>query len=134
MNQHSQSALTIALFLESHEKVREVVYPGLVSHPQHEIAKRQMRDFGGIITIQLKGGIREARQFLENTDIFLCAESLGAVESLLDHPAIMTHAAVPEAQRIELGISDSMVRISVGVENVEDLIKDLEKGLAAMDL
>ncbi|MCE2883004.1 MAG: PLP-dependent aspartate aminotransferase family protein [Planctomycetaceae bacterium] len=135
MERHCASAMEIARRLESHAKVAKVVYPGLASHPQHALAARQMRfdgkpAFGGMITIFLKGGLAESRRFLEHVHLFALAESLGGVESLIEHPAIMTHASVPEAMRAELGISDSLVRLSVGVEHVEDLWKDLEQGLS----
>jgi cystathionine gamma-lyase len=135
MERHCASAMELARRLEAHAKVERVVYPGLTSHPQHALAARQMRldgapAFGGMITIFLKGGIGESRRFLENVHLFALAESLGGVESLIEHPAIMTHASVPEAMRAELGISDSLVRLSVGIEHVEDLWRDLETGLA----
>ena len=135
MTRHCASAMEIATRLEKHAKVAKVVYPGLASHPHHALASRQMRldgapAFGGMITIFVKGGLAESRRFLENVHLFALAESLGGVESLIEHPAIMTHASVPEAMRVELGISDSLVRLSVGVEHVEDLWKDLEHGLA----
>ena len=135
MTRHCASAMEIATRLEKHANVAKVVYPGLASHPHHALASRQMRldgapAFGGMITIFVKGGLAESRRFLENVHLFALAESLGGVESLIEHPAIMTHASVPEAMRVELGISDSLVRLSVGVEHVEDLWKDLEHGLA----
>jgi len=135
MERHCTSAMTVAQRLANHAKVAKVVYPGLASHPQHALAAKQMLfdgrpAFGGMITIYLKGGIGESRRFLENVHLFALAESLGGVESLIEHPAIMTHASVPEAMRAELGISDSLVRLSVGVEHVEDLWKDLEHGLS----
>ena len=135
MRQHCTSAARIAAWLEAHPKVARVVYPGLASHPQHALAARQMRldgapAGGGMITIFLKGGIAESRRFLENVHIFALAESLGGVESLIEHPAIMTHASVPPEQRVQLGISDSLVRLSVGIEHTEDLLKDLEQALA----
>ena len=126
MKAHEQNAMKIAAFLESHPKVEKVVYPGLKSHPQHELAKKQMKGFGGMITFFLKGGIDESRRFLENVKLFSLAESLGGVESLVDHPAIMTHASIPKAVREELGIYDNLIRLSVGIEDVSDLIKDLE--------
>ena len=134
MRHHCRAAMEIASWLERHPKVERVVYPGLPSHPQHEIAKRQMAldgtpAFGGMITIFLKGGLAESRRMLEAVRIFALAESLGGVESLIEHPAIMTHASVPEAQRAELGISDSLVRLSIGVEETSDLIADLEQAL-----
>jgi cystathionine gamma-lyase len=135
MRQHCTSAARIAAWLEAHPKVERVVYPGLASHPQHALATRQMRldgapSGGGMITIFLKGGIAESRRFLENVHIFALAESLGGVESLIEHPAIMTHASVPPEQRVQLGISDSLVRLSVGIEHTDDLLKDLEQALA----
>ena len=135
MRQHCTSAARIAAWLEAHPKVERVVYPGLASHPQHALAARQMRldgapAGGGMITIFLKGGIAESRRFLENVHIFALAESLGGVESLIEHPAIMTHASVPPEQRLQLGISDSLVRLSVGIEHTDDLLKDLEQALA----
>jgi len=132
MQRHSENAMKVALFLEKSPKISKVVYPGLPSHPQHEIAKKQMRGFGGMITFFLNGGIEQSRAFLEKLKLFALAESLGAVESLAEHPAIMTHASVPAEQRKKLGISDSLVRLSVGVENVEDLIKDLKNALNAV--
>mmetsp|Transcript_43286 Transcript_43286/g.70405 ORF Transcript_43286/g.70405 Transcript_43286/m.70405 type:complete len:397 (+) Transcript_43286:55-1245(+) len=134
MQQHTKNATAVASFLEAHPKVERVIYPGLKSHPQYQVAKSQMRMAGGMVTFFLRGGIKESRQFLENLKIFALAESLGAVESLAEHPAIMTHAAVPPDQRKKLGISDSLVRLSVGIENVEDLIADLRQALAAVTL
>jgi cystathionine gamma-lyase len=129
MERHCSNALSLAQWLERHPKVAHVVYPGLPSHPQHELAKQQMSAAGGMITIFLKGGLGEARRFLENCHIFALAESLGGVESLIEHPAIMTHASVPLAQREALGISDTLVRLSVGIEDVADLQADLEYAL-----
>jgi cystathionine beta-lyase/cystathionine gamma-synthase len=117
--------------VERHKKVARVHYPGLRSHPQHALAKRQMQGgFGGMVTIELKGGLAEARRFLERCEIFALAESLGGVESLIEHPAIMTHASLPSGMRRQLGIGDTLVRLSVGVEDVDDLIADLENALA----
>lgn len=130
MKQHEQNALKIAAFLESHPKVEKVVYPGLKSHPQHELAKKQMKGFGGMITFFLKGGISESRKFLENVKVFALAESLGGVESLVDHPAIMTHASIPKEVREGLGIYDNLIRLSVGIEDCDDLIKDLENAFS----
>ncbi len=129
MERHAQNAITIAEWLEGHDKVERVFYPGLPSHPQHELARRQMDSFSGIVTIILKGGLDESRRFLERCELFALAESLGGVESLVDHPAIMTHATVPPEERVKLGISDSLVRLSVGIEDVDDLIADLEQAL-----
>ena len=130
MERHCQSALTVAQHLSRHAKVKTVHYPGLESHPQHALAKRQMQAFGGMVTIELQGGLTEARRFLERVQIFALAESLGGVESLIEHPAIMTHASIPPAQRAALGISDTLVRLSVGVEDIDDLIADLNQALA----
>ena len=130
MRQHCASAHEIAEYLQAHPKVDQVYYPGLESHPQHELAKRQMNGFGGMVSATLKGGLEEATKFLENCHLFALAESLGGVESLIEHPAIMTHASVPEDQRDQLGINDSLVRLSVGVEDTEDLIAELEFALS----
>ena len=121
--------MAIAKFLEQHPSIEKVYYPGLQSHPQHELAKRQMNGFGGMISVVLKGGIDSAKTFLENTNIFSLAESLGGVESLIEHPAIMTHASVPENIRNEIGIVDGLVRLSVGIETIGDLISDIEGAL-----
>jgi len=130
MERHCSNALTIAQFLESHPKISRVIYPGLASHPQHELAKRQMQGgFGGIVTAELRGGLDEAKQFLERCHLFSLAESLGGVESLIEHPGLMTHASLPQAMRAQLGISDGLVRLSVGVESVEDLIAELREAL-----
>ncbi len=132
MQRHAENAIELAGWLEKHPKVEKVTYPGLPSHPEHALAKRQMLGFGGIVTIYLKGGEPEARRFLENCHLFTLAESLGGVESLVDHPGIMTHASVPPETRKALGISDSLVRLSVGVEDVNDLRLDLEHALSAI--
>jgi cystathionine gamma-lyase len=131
MQRHCENAMELALWLEKQKGVERVIYPGLESHQQHELARRQMSAFGGMITIVLKGGIENARRFLEACEVFALAESLGGVESLIEHPAIMTHASVPAAQREAAGIGDTLVRLSVGVEDVEDLRADLEHSLAA---
>ncbi len=130
MRQHEQNAIKIADYLEKHPKVEKVIYPGLKSHAQHELAKSQMKGFGGMITFFIKGGIDESRRFLENVQLFALAESLGGVESLVDHPAIMTHASIPKATRESLGIHDNLIRLSVGIEDVSDLIQDLDKAFA----
>lgn len=138
MERHCQSALAIAEWLSTHPKVAHVHYPGLTSHPQHALAKKQMRGpstgsgqaYGGMISVVLKGTLEESRRFLERLKIFVCAESLGGVESLAEHPAIMTHASIPAHIRAELGINDSLVRLSVGVEDVEDLKADIAQALA----
>ncbi|MCR4322251.1 MAG: cystathionine gamma-synthase [Candidatus Brocadiaceae bacterium] len=130
MERHEQNAIQIAQFLENHPKVRRVIYPGLKSHPQHELARKQMSGFGGIITFFIKGGLEAARRFLERVKVFSLAESLGGVESLIEHPAIMTHASLPKEVRDKIGISDELIRVSVGIENVDDLINDIENALA----
>ena len=130
MERHCSNAIQIANFLESHNSIQRVIYPGLESHPQHEIAKEQMNGFGGMISVEIKGGLEGAKNFLERTEIFSLAESLGGVESLIEHPAIMTHASIPPEVREEIGISDGLVRLSVGIEALEDLTDDLEKALA----
>jgi len=132
MERHCSNALEIARWLEEHAQVKSVHYPGLKTHPQHDLARQQMRGFGGIVTIILKTDLEGTRRFLENTHLFALAESLGGVESLIDHPAIMTHASVPKEQREKLGISDSLVRLSVGVEGVRDLIDDLQFAFEAI--
>jgi cystathionine gamma-lyase len=130
MRQSGESALAVASWLERHPRVERVLYPGLDSHPQRALAKRQMaRSGSGIVTFFLKGGLDEARRFLERLEVFTLAESLGGVESLVDHPAIMTHASVPPDTRAKLGISDSLVRLSVGIEDTEDLVADLAAAL-----
>jgi cystathionine gamma-lyase len=129
MRTHEANAKTIATFLEGHARVEKVIYPGLASHPQHALAKEQMSGFGGMITFYIKGGMPESRGFLEKVKIFSLAESLGGVESLIEHPAIMTHASVPAENRKALGISDNLVRLSVGIEDVQDLLWDLEQAL-----
>ena len=130
MERHCSSAQTIASYLESHDSIEKVIYPGLASHPQHEIAKKQMNGFGGMISVVLKGGLESATSFLERTNLFSLAESLGGVESLIEHPAIMTHASIPAEIREEIGISDGLVRLSVGIESIEDLLEDIDNALA----
>jgi cystathionine gamma-lyase len=132
MERHSASALKIAQRLEAHPKVRRVFYPGLQSHKQHGLARKQMRAFGGMISVELAANLDGARKFLERCQLFALAESLGGVESLIEHPALMTHGSVPEAVRAELGIGDSLVRLSVGIEDADDLMADLEQALAAV--
>lgn len=130
MRQHAASAMHIARLLEAHPAVERVIYPGLPSHPQHELAKQQMSGFGGMITFTLKGGLDAARKMLESVKIFALAESLGGIESLIEHPAIMTHASIPPEVRRELGIDDGLVRLSVGIEDLDDLVADLQQALA----
>lgn len=130
MERHSQNGLKIARWLEGRADVRRVFYPGLESHPQHEIAKRQMHAFGGMIAVDLDRDLAGTKRFLERTRLFTLAESLGGVESLIEHPALMTHGSIPPAQRAAIGISDSLVRLSAGIEDGDDLIADLEQALA----
>jgi cystathionine gamma-lyase len=132
MERHCSNALEIARWLEEQPHVKSVHYPGLKTHAQHDLARQQMRAFGGIVTVVLKTDLEGTRRFLENTHLFALAESLGGVESLIDHPAIMTHASVPKEMREQLGISDSLVRLSVGVEGVRDLIDDLQFAFEAI--
>jgi cystathionine gamma-lyase len=132
MERHCESALELARWLEAQPKVRKVYYPGLESHPQHALARRQMAGFGGIISIELDTDLAGARRFLERCEIFALAESLGGVESLIEHPAIMTHATIPIEQRAALGIGDTLIRLSVGIEDVEDLRRDLQGALQAV--
>ncbi|WP_295957709.1 cystathionine gamma-synthase [uncultured Xanthomonas sp.] len=129
MRAHCDNALALAQWLETHPAVEKVIYPGLSSHPQHALAGRQMSGYGGIVSIVLKGGFDAAKRFCERTKLFTLAESLGGVESLVNHPAVMTHASVPVARREQLGISDALVRLSVGVEDVGDLRRDLGRAL-----
>jgi cystathionine beta-lyase/cystathionine gamma-synthase len=129
MRQHDASGRRIAEWLSTHPRIRKVYYPGLSTHPQHALARRQMQGFGGMISIEL-GDVKVARRFVERTRIFALAESLGGVESLIGHPASMTHASVPRELREKMGLTDSLVRLSVGVEDVEDLIADLDQALA----
>ena len=132
MEKHCDSASRLAQYLDNHPLIEKVIYPGLVSHPQYDIAKRQMDRFGGMITAILKGGLSASQTFLENTRVFSLAESLGGVESLIEHPAIMTHASVPKEVRDEIGIVDGLVRFSVGIETYEDLQLDLEQALSCI--
>ena len=132
MERHCQNALEIATWLDHEAKVASVSYPGLPAHPQHELAKRQMRGFGGMVTIVLRTDLEGTRRFLETTELFSLAESLGGVESLINHPALMTHGSIPPETRTSLGITDSLVRLSVGVESSSDLIEDLRVALAAI--
>ncbi len=130
MKAHCENAMQLAEWLQSHRAVEKVVYPGLASHPQHALAKTQMQGFGGMVSVWLKGGLPAARRFMERTELFACAESLGGVESLVNHPAIMTHASIPPERRAALGVTDDLVRLSVGVEDVADLRAELAAALA----
>ena len=132
MQRHCENAMRIARFLEKHPKVEKVIYPGLSSHPQHSLAARQMKDFGGMISCHLKANLAKTKKFLSSLHVFTLAESLGGVESLIEHPAIMTHASVPAENRKKLGITDGMIRLSVGIEHVDDLIDDLTQALKSI--
>jgi len=129
MERHCENALAIAKHFESHKEISEVIYPGLSNHPQHDLASKQMKGFGGIISMNIKGGLEKSKSFLERTEIFALAESLGGVESLIEHPALMTHASLPKDRREKIGISDGLVRLSVGLESLDDLVEDIEQAL-----
>lgn len=129
MQRHCENAQKIAEHLEKHAKVEKVIYPGLTSHPQHALAAKQMKAFGGMISFYIKGNKETAIQFLENLQLFTLGESLGGVESLVEHPGIMTHAAIPTEQREKFGIKDNLIRLSVGIEELDDLIADLDQAL-----
>lgn len=129
MERHASNAMQIAKYLEDHNKVDRVFYPGLESHPQHTIARKQMTGYGGMVSFELKADLEQARKFVESLKLFTLAESLGCVESLVEVPALMTHASIPPEERQKSGIKDSLIRISVGLENVDDLLDDLEDGL-----
>lgn len=129
MERHSENAMAIAKHFDSHKDISEVIYPGLANHPQHDLASKQMNGFGGIISMNIKGGLEKSKSFLERTKIFALAESLGGVESLIEHPALMTHASLPKDRREMIGISDGLVRLSVGLESLDDLIEDIEQAL-----
>ena len=132
MQRHCENGKAIANYLVSHPKVKEVFYPGLESHPNHEVAKKQMDDFGGMVSFRLQDESQQAAfAFLENTKVFTLAESLGGVESLVNHPETMTHASIPKAEREKIGITDSLIRLSVGIEHIDDLLKDIEQALNA---
>ena len=132
MQRHQENAFDVANFLAGRKEVKMVRYPGLRSHPQYDIAKKQAAGFGGMVSFELKGGLEAARTFAKSLKLFALAESLGGVESLCDHPAIMTHASVPREQREKLGITDGLIRLSVGIESAEDLLADLDHALAAI--
>lgn len=132
MEAHAKNAMKVAKFLEAHPKVEKVSYPGLKSHPQHKLAKKQMSGFGGMITFFLKGDLKKSKKFLQRVEIFSLAESLGGVESLIEHPAIMTHASVPKNIRESIGLTDNLIRLSVGIEDADDLIRDLESAFKAV--
>ena len=130
MERHCKNAMAIAKHFENHKNIDEVIYPGLSNHPQHDLAAKQMNGFGGIISMNISGGIAKSKTFLEKTKIFALAESLGGVESLIEHPALMTHASLPKDRRESIGITDGLVRLSVGLESLDDLIQDIEQALS----
>ena len=129
MERHNYNAQKIAAYLEAHPRIEKVYYPGLKSHPQHELAKRQMSGFGGMLSFEIKGGLKDVKTFLQKTKIFALAESLGGVESLIEHPWLMTHSSIPEKARETSGITRNLIRASVGIEDAEDLIDDLKQAL-----
>ena len=129
MREHQRNAQILAQWLEAHPKIERVIYPGLTSHPQHALACEQMSGFGGMISMVVRGGLDAAQKCLERCTVFTLAESLGGVESLIEHPGIMTHASVPADVRAALGISDGLIRLSVGIEHIDDLIADLQYAL-----
>jgi cystathionine gamma-lyase len=131
MKAHNENALAVARWLEDRAGVARVIYPGLISHPQHDLAARQMHGrFGGMVSVVIDGDLARTRQVLERVQVFTLAESLGGVESLIEHPAIMTHASIPPEQRAAIGISDTLIRLSVGIEDCSDLISDLDQALS----
>ena len=132
MREHERNALRLADYLERHPKVRKVNYPGLKNHPQHALAHRQTTGYGGMLSFEIEGGLEEAKRFLENLKFFALAESLGGVESLIEHPALMTHASVPRETREQVGLTDSLIRVSVGIEHIEDLIADFDQAFEKM--
>lgn len=129
MERHNKSAMEIAKFLEKRKDIKNVIYPGLKTHPQHKLAARQMNGFGGIVSFEIKGKLSKAKSFLKKTKIFTLAESLGGVESLIEHPGLMTHASLSKERREKLGISDNLIRLSIGLENIEDLKEDITQAL-----
>lgn len=129
MQRHCENAKQLAEWLSDHSQIKQVIYPGLKSHPQHHLAKEQMQDFGGMITMVLNGGLEDAKRFLARCELFTLAESLGGVESLIEHPAIMTHASIPTEKRKALGIEDGLIRLSIGIEHIDDLKTDLKQAL-----
>ncbi len=132
MKEHERNGLAMAHYLEEHPKVRRVYYPGLRSHPQHELALRQATGFGGMLSFEINGGLEEAKRFLENLEVFALAESLGGVESLIEHPALMTHASVPRETRDQIGLTDCLIRVSLGIEHIDDLIADFNQAFERM--
>jgi cystathionine gamma-lyase/cystathionine beta-lyase len=130
MKKHEENAVAIASYLQKHKAVSKVFYPGIKSHPGHEIAKKQMKGFGGVVSFELKGGVKAVNHFLRRLKVFSLAESLGGVASLAEHPATMSHASMPADYRVKIGISGDLVRLSVGLENIDDLVDDLEQALS----
>ena len=133
MERHNYNALSVAKFLEKHKSIEKVIYPWLDSFPQYDLAKSQMSGGGGMVSFYLKGNLKKTFKFLENCELFSLAESLGGVESLIEHPAVMTHGSIDKTKREELGISDNFVRLSVGIEDLEDLLNDLDYALQVME-
>ena len=129
LERHCNNALKVAEFLSQHQKVQKTIYPGLPDHPQYDLARRQMSGFGGMVSMELKGGLQACKRLLRNLNVFTVAESLGGVESLIEHPASMTHASVPKEERERVGVTDSLIRLSIGIEDCDDLIKDLSAAL-----
>ena len=129
MERHNENAMKIANFLEKRRDIKKVIYPGLKTHPQHKLASKQMHGFGGIVSFEIKGKLNKAKSFLKKTKIFTLAESLGGVESLIEHPGLMTHASLSKERREKLGISDTLIRLSIGLENIEDLKEDISQAL-----
>jgi cystathionine gamma-lyase len=127
MEAHERNAGKLAVYLHKHPKVQNVFYPGLPDHPQHELAKKQARGFGGMISFEIKGGLESAKKFLGSLKLFILAESLGGVESLIEHPALMTHASLTKEEQVSAGISESLIRVSVGIEHIDDLIEDMDQ-------
>jgi cystathionine gamma-lyase len=127
MKEHERNALRLANYLEEHPRVKRVNYPGLKNHPQHGLVNRQATGHGGMLSFEIKGGLEEAKRFLENVKVFALAESLGGVESLIEHPALMTHASVPKEVREQVGLTDSLIRVSAGIEHIDDLIADFDQ-------
>ena len=134
MERHNQNAMVLAKWLEAHPAVKRIYYPGLRSHPQHALAQEQMDGFGGMISVELKADLATTKEMLSRCQVFTLAESLGGVESLIEHPGIMTHASVPENVRDQLGISDSLIRLSVGIESASDLIADLDQAMSVISV
>jgi len=132
MDRHCANAMAIARYLDQHPKVERVFYPGLESHPQHQLARRQMKDFGGMLSFELTGGIEAGRRLMNTIKVFTLAVSLGCVDSLIQHPASMTHACVPRDKRLKGGVTDGLVRVSVGIEDVDDLIRALDSALTSI--